>query len=712
MHLTVAALFPLLSAAVPGEEYILSPASRIIEPVSIWQTSGKVTGAVPGQSYRAADVYSLSGPNASITLDFGRETAGIPHLHFRRSACKGDVCQTESAAFVGPESDWSTYFTVPDGTLYIPMQPGNFSMPRKWGRGGFRYLTLFLGSKSDASTSVEFQFGHVYFTPQPNIKDDSKLGEYTGYFWSDDDLLNRIWHAGVYTLQLCQIRADSLVNHNYTVTGGGWAEDAVVRGVDAMDVVMGEGAKRDRNPWPADMSVSLRSALVSQNYENLRALKNLLIAVMVLQDPVSGYFPYAGSPFGDFFAEYGDLAGFEAWSSDTYNLWTIINFIDYVLITDDFLFAHQRWPQIVRALEATYQYIDPATGLFNGTKPSDWGRDGVGGTNAALNALYHHALTRAAHFSTLLSNSTNTTAAPRRWLATAARVKAAFNTHLWDATASLYRDNTTTTTSLHPQDGNAFAILFDLVAPTPNRTTATIAAALSSRLTTFGAPAPELPGAVSPFVSSHELLAQFKAAETHGDAAPALRLLRTQWGYMLHAFSNATLVEGYSSVDGSLAYGFYGDAPRFISHAHAFATGPVYALMAEVVGVRAVRGVDVDEDEDGEWVVWPKVVGSGVNEVKGGFRTVRGWWGVEWWVVEEEEEGEEAEAERGGVVWEARIETPEGLVGTVYVPMFGGDAQDEKVFLDGVEVGDREVMGAFVRIGNVTGGCHQLRVES
>lgn len=81
----------------------------------------------------------------------------------------------------------------------------------------------------------------------------------------------------------------------------------MARGLDAADVVMVEGAKRDRNSWPADMSVSLRSALVSQNVENLKALKKLLVAVMVLQDPVSGYFPYAGSPFGDFFVEYGDL---------------------------------------------------------------------------------------------------------------------------------------------------------------------------------------------------------------------------------------------------------------------------------------------------------------------------------------------------------------------------------------------------------------------
>lgn len=81
----------------------------------------------------------------------------------------------------------------------------------------------------------------------------------------------------------------------------------MVSRVDSADVVMGEGAKRDRNPWPAGMSVSMRSALVLQNFENLKALKNFLIAVLVLQDSVSGYFLYAGSPFGDFFVEYGDI---------------------------------------------------------------------------------------------------------------------------------------------------------------------------------------------------------------------------------------------------------------------------------------------------------------------------------------------------------------------------------------------------------------------
>lgn len=382
-------------------------------------------------------------------------------------------------------------------------------------------------------------------------------------------------------------------------------------------------------------------------------------------------------------------------------------------MADDFQFARRHWTQIVRALEATYQYIDPATGLFNGTKTSDWGREGVGGTNAALNALYYRALVRTAHFSSILSkNPTNASSSssssdqkdrPSRWLATADRLKAAFNAHLWDASASLYRDNTTARGArLHPQDGNALALLFDL--PLAADQSAATAAALSARLTPFGAPAPELPGAVSPFVSSHELAAQFGAAGRTGDAAPALRLLRAQWGYMLRAFSNATLVEGYSVDDGSLAYGFYGDATRFVSHAHGFATGPVYALMREVVGIGAVRGVDVD-DGDGEWVVWPKVVGSGLREVRGGFATVRGWWAMEWRVVVV------ADRDRNGVVWEARIETPVGLLGTVYAPLFGECTRDTEVFLDGVDMECQDVRGAFVRIGNVAGGCHRVRVE-
>jgi hypothetical protein len=100
-----------------------------------------------------------------------------------------------------------------------------------------------------------------------------------------------------------------------------------------------------------------------------------------------------------------------------------------------------------------------------------------------------------------------------------------------------------------------------------------MAANLDRRHTKFGAPAPELPGSISPFITSAELAAQFLTAD--GDATVPMSLMRTQWGYMLGAFSNSTCIEGYGS-DGSVKYGFYPNGGSFISHAHAWSTGPVF----------------------------------------------------------------------------------------------------------------------------------------
>lgn len=168
---------------------------------------------------------------------------------------------------------------------------------------------------------------------------------------------------------------------------------------------------------------------------------------------------------------------------------------------------------------------------------------------------------------------------------------------LWDPAASLYRDNTTTAgAAIRPQDGNAHAINFN-VTDSAERARA-VAAALAARHADapFGPPAPELPGAVSPFVTSQEVRAQFAARPE--DVGPAVDLVRRTWGYMLEKFSATTCMEGYSA-DGGLRYPFYGDAEGFVSHAHAWSTGPVYSLLADLMGLKAAVGVDVP-DGDGD----------------------------------------------------------------------------------------------------------------
>ena len=95
----------------------------------------------------------------------------------------------------------------------------------------------------------------------------------------------------------------------------------------------------------------------------------------------------------------------------------------------------------------------------------------------------------------------NDTALASAYIANASSVKAAFNNLLWDASAGMYRDNDQTT--LHPQDGNSIAILFNLT--TSEEQNANISEGLTSFWTDIGPVTPELPDTISPFVGGFEV---------------------------------------------------------------------------------------------------------------------------------------------------------------------------------------------------------------
>lgn len=340
------------------QSYIYSPSSRTIQPRSVFRTTGNVTATPRVGAFTPNSTFFLTGPNASITFDFGRLIAGVPTINFIQSKCLGGACSSfglpslscsglcqglaiaysESARFIGISSDNSTYYSTADGTVYVPMAAGSYTLPFKWGRGSMRYLTLSLGGNISLRTNVELQFSHLYFTAQPNVP-ESQLGHYTGYFSSSDDLLNRVWAAGVYTLQLCTIGANTSVEHLYILSGSGWAQNSAVKGLDPPSVFIADGAKRDRNPWPGDLDVAAKSIFVSQNINNLEALRNSLFAIIELHDPLSGYFPYAGSPLGNVFALI-----LSAYNSDTYHLWTIASFCEYVKLSNGTALGSRYWP--------------------------------------------------------------------------------------------------------------------------------------------------------------------------------------------------------------------------------------------------------------------------------------------------------------------------------------------------------------------------------
>eukprot|EP00644_Phytophthora_capsici_P002999 jgi/Phyca11/14286/fgenesh1_pg.PHYCAscaffold_7_\ len=134
---------------------------------------------------------TLSGNGSTVTFDFGRQVSGIITVHFGVSTTSGSqlgVAFTENERYIGITSDRATG-PVLDGTLFAPAEPeSTYTFSREFGRGGFRYLTV--STSSDAG--IEVTGISTHFTAAPST-DDDKLREYTGYFYSDDDLLNRIW---------------------------------------------------------------------------------------------------------------------------------------------------------------------------------------------------------------------------------------------------------------------------------------------------------------------------------------------------------------------------------------------------------------------------------------------------------------------------------------------------------------------------------------
>jgi hypothetical protein len=202
----------------------------------------------------------------------------------------------------------------------------------------------------------------------------------------------------------------------------------------------------------------------------------------------------------------------------------------------------------------------------------------------------------------------------------------------------MYIDNETTT--LSPQDGNAWAVKSNLTLSSSQ--TALISTALKQRWTTYGAPAPEggSPLAISPFIGSFELEAHLLS----GNVANALELMRRQWGFMLNdpRMTNSTFIEGYSA-DGSLHYAAYSNDPR-VSHAHGWSTGPTSLLSFYVAGLH------LETAEGATWRVEPMI--GDLKVVEAGFRTGKGWF-------------ENVIKGNNGVVQEMRFQTPKGTVGSV-----------------------------------------------
>ncbi len=529
------------TATTPGDAYNESPTTRTVAPTSIYTVSGSVSNPnnlLSGQPTR------LSGNNSYVVVDFGKEVGGIVTLTFAGSSDNNQsvgLAFSESSNNVGINSDASNGGS-PDGAIYAAVAgAGSYTMPSDKLRGGFRYLTLFLNS----SGWVDINGVSLNFTPEPAM---SNPAAYPDYFYSNDSLLNRIWYAGAYTVQLDTI--DPTQGRIWPPPSSGWENNATV-GVGSE--VLTDGAKRDRTVWPGDMGVSLPTEYVSTN--DLVATRNSLTTIYQHQNMSTGELPFSGPEF--------NFTG-----SDTYHMWTLIGTSTYYLYSADKGWLDGIWSQYQLGVNYSLSKID-SNGLMNVTGTNDWARNGQGGENIEANVLLYEVLSAG----TTLAQAEGNDSLASSYSSKAANLKAQINALLWDASAGAYKDNPTST--LHPQDGNSLAVAYNVV--DSNAQAQTIVNTLHNNWNALGAVTPEWNNNISPFAGSMELFAHFVA----NDDASAIALIKREWGYML----NASIGTGSTFWEGYTASGAFGYGSSFTSLAHGWSTGPTSALTQYALGI-------------------------------------------------------------------------------------------------------------------------------
>lgn len=606
-------------AAFPGvwDDNIFAPESRLVAPKSILSASdGETSSPWSGSA-------TLVSNGSRLVFDFGKEVGGIVHLTYTatgNSSGAVGLAFTEAKNWIGEWSDSSNGELVgPDGAIYSNFTgPGEvaYTMPDEKLRGGFRYLTLFLITES---TSVNFTSIKLEIGFQPTW---SNLRAYQGYFHSSDSLLNSIWYSGAYTLQTNAVPVDFGRWVPFLHTG--WANNGTL---GPGDTIIVDGAKRDRAVWPGDMGVAVPSTFVSIG--DLDSVKNAL-QTMYNNQNADGSFPEAGPPL----LQQG---------SDTYHMWSMIGTYNYLLFTNDTDFLSDNYAGYLRAMDYIYGKVTYPSGLLNVTGLRDWARWQTGYNMSEAQMVLYRTLDTGANLATWAGDAPNATL----WLQRAGALQNATLAHCYDHAYGAFRDNATAT-ALHPQDANSMAVLFGVV-DAQSTAAQNISARLTDNWTPIGPDSPELPGNVSPFISSFEVQAHLTAGQT----ARALALIRTSWGWYLNNpnGSQSTVVEGYLT-NGTFGYRWsrgYANDFSYVSHAHGWSSGPTSALTEYVLGLSVTGRVG------STWQFAPQF--GDLRFAEGGFMTSLGKFQASWTTT------------KGSKSYTAAVNTPAGTTGQFILPV-------------------------------------------
>ena len=601
----------------PWDAYNYSPTSRTVKPVAVYGTTGTVADAaavLTGHRTR------LSVAGSAVTLDFGKDITGLVTLHFAGSdgPQRVGLAFSESSDYVGTDTDASTGGPRSrDGALYADVDGATtYTMPAASLRGGFRYLTIFMNSAGQ----VDLDGVSLHFTAAPAMKNPA---DYANYFYSSDPLLNRIWYAGAYTMQLDTI--DPKTGRVWEAPDATWDNSGDV-GVG--DTILVDGAKRDRTVWPGDLGIEIPSSYVA--FDDTVSARNALTTMYEHQRD-TGELPYSGPMMN----KYG---------SDTYHLWTLAATYDYYRYTGDRKWLAGIWDGYKRGLDFIGAKID-SRGLVSITGTSDSVRILAKGENLTANVLMWRVLNTGAE----LAAAEGDKALAASYASRAAALRTTIDADFWDETAGAYRFYPDQT--VLPQDGNSLAVWYGLAGQAKARR---ISEVLKGHWSDIGSTAPENKGNPGVFSGSMEVNAHFAAGGQAADQAGA-DLIRREWGYMLsnpHG-TGSTFWESYRAGDSPCVF-----CSSYTSLAHGWATGPTPALTFSVLGVAP----DAPGGRAFHFIPHP----ADLSFAQGRITTTYGQVNASWKI------------DHGS--YSARLTAPRGTTGRTGIPLLGGRVQ---VFVNG-----------------------------
>jgi alpha-L-rhamnosidase len=199
----------------------LVPTDAKVCPVRVISTSGSVDNAqgIVCDGMMETTITVSAGSPATIVLDYGRNVGGIPF--FDVGAVSGSIqmkaSYSETNRYLWENGDGAAPPAQAFGTGEgDPRRYDNYVVEKAglitnyYNQGGQRYQLLTITGSGSVTLK---QVGITY------IADRTQPADYGGYFRSNDDVLNRVWYAGVYTAQLGSVPARSMPGGFRIVSG-------------------------------------------------------------------------------------------------------------------------------------------------------------------------------------------------------------------------------------------------------------------------------------------------------------------------------------------------------------------------------------------------------------------------------------------------------------------------------------------------------------